>query len=61
MFYLLLRPVTLIEPNVVTYFPVPLVAGRVNYRPVSEPCKLIGHFYLYYAHLCEKQVICFIL
>ena len=42
---------TLLEPDILQ---CPLVAGRLKYRSVPEPCVFIVHFDLCY---CEKQVI----
>ena len=40
------------DPVDARHFAVPLVAGRLNYRPTPVPCAFIIHSDLCYAHLC---------
>ena len=49
-FYLLSRQITLYISLCATYFAVPLVVGRLNYKSVTKPCVVTDHFNSSYSH-----------
>ena len=50
-FNLLLRQITLYISLCATYFAVPLVVGRLNYKSATKPCVFTSHFNLSYSRL----------